>query len=178
MTTVGSSKDRIIIPDQAQRRSNLDEAEVHGPGLADPEHVRCTRTSAGLCARGFSAAANDELTVYSGGRTDREEEEEAPKEKAAESRNERKKQERREEREAGEDGRAEKGKAEGEEESTWVEERGRPGIGRDRGPFVRLDVGPYSLYRESNKWPQPSSSDVVSSSTFRHGNSFPSPRCD
>ena len=92
MTTVGSSKDRIIIPDQTQRRSNLDEAEVHGPGLADPEHVRCTRTPAGLCARGFSAAANDELTVYSGGRTDREEEEEAPKENAAESWNGKKKE--------------------------------------------------------------------------------------
>lgn len=53
------------------------------------------------------------------------------------------------------------------------------GIRRDdSGPFVRLDVGSYSLYRESNKWPQPSSSNVVSSSTFRHGNSFPLPRCD
>ena len=53
------------------------------------------------------------------------------------------------------------------------------GIRRDdSGPFVRLDVGSYSLYRESNKWPQPTSSNVVSSSTFRHGNSFPLPRCD
>lgn len=39
MTSVDSSKDRIIIPDQAQRRSNLDEVKVQRPGLVHPEHV-------------------------------------------------------------------------------------------------------------------------------------------
>ena len=39
VTSAGSSKDRIIIPDQVQRRSNLDEAEVHRHGIPDPEHV-------------------------------------------------------------------------------------------------------------------------------------------
>lgn len=39
MTSVDFSKDRIIIPDQTQRRSNLDEVKVQRPGLVRPEHV-------------------------------------------------------------------------------------------------------------------------------------------
>lgn len=61
----------------------------------------------------------------------------------------------------------------------------RKGIEREegiRGPFVRLDVGSYLLYRESNKWPRPffSSSNVVSPPRLSvgRGNSFPLPRCD
>lgn len=38
MTNAGSSRDRIIIRDQIQRRPNLDEVEDHRPGLVDPEH--------------------------------------------------------------------------------------------------------------------------------------------
>lgn len=40
MTSVDSSKDRIIIPDQAQRRSNLDEVKVQRDAWSRPSGTR------------------------------------------------------------------------------------------------------------------------------------------
>ncbi|KAK1135930.1 hypothetical protein K0M31_000502 [Melipona bicolor] len=74
VTSAGSSKDRIIIPDQVQRRSNLDEAEVHRPALPDPEHVPLRYTHTDTCAMlDVSCAlriavANDEWCTLMAGR--------------------------------------------------------------------------------------------------------------
>lgn len=44
MTSVDSSKDRIIIPDQAQRRSNLDEVKVQRDAWSRPSGTRIFRS--------------------------------------------------------------------------------------------------------------------------------------